>query len=61
MIEMVPQINVVRLDFLLVQLLCGEDKGRDALCRTAIARARCRAGKWLGKYSHADFLNKNLE
>lgn len=26
MIEIVPQINVVRLDFLLVQLLCGEDE-----------------------------------
>lgn len=36
MIEIVPQINVVRLDFLLVQLLCGEDKGRDACFRTAI-------------------------
>lgn len=30
MIEMVPRMNVVRLDFLLVQLLCGEDTGRDA-------------------------------
>lgn len=39
MIEMVPQINVVRLDFLLVQLLCGEDKGRDTCFRTAITTA----------------------
>lgn len=37
MIEMVPHINVVRLDFLLVQLLCGEDKRRDACFRATAA------------------------
>lgn len=46
MIEMVPQINVARLDFLLVQLLRREDKERDGCFRVAdAARARCEKGK----------------